>query len=248
MLDSLKRMMNSINEICSFCQKRAFEKLSRCGRCKIAKYCDKSCQKRAWPDHKINCTSDTPLPKKDPRIPSNFRPSSILQDVSESLAEKTFSLTDGSTVKLFSGDELRVPLCNFTPELIISFPAHDLVPLVRERSEGPLFVNTTIEEWLEFCDRSRQKNTPMPYEIFLRQVYKCIEKALRIEHRIHESVLRGVPEAKQQWQDLMQDILTVLAHLYCTGEDIFALVPHTGENDAITASECRSFFVLKLNN
>lgn len=251
LLDFLKRMKHedrSINEICSFCTKRASEKLSRCGRCKIAKYCDKTCQKRAWPTHKVNCTSETPLPKKDPSIPSNMGPTSTLLEGPKSLMGKKFLLTNGRTVKLFSGATLRVPLSDLAPNLTIFFPANDFVPLVKEHSEGPLFVHTTIQHWLIFCERSRLKNTPMPYEIFLRQVYKSIEKTLQVEHRIHQSLLRGLPEAIQQWEDLEEDILTVLAHLYCTGEDVFALIPHTGEIDAVTAYGCKTWFVLKLNN
>ena len=41
---------------CSFCQKQGDEgKLLTCGRCKIAKYCGKECQKQDWPSHKQRC-------------------------------------------------------------------------------------------------------------------------------------------------------------------------------------------------
>uniref|UniRef100_Q8C2Y2 [histone H3]-lysine(4) N-trimethyltransferase n=1 Tax=Mus musculus TaxID=10090 RepID=Q8C2Y2_MOUSE len=32
------------------------EKLMRCSQCRIAKYCSAKCQKKAWPDHRRECS------------------------------------------------------------------------------------------------------------------------------------------------------------------------------------------------
>ena len=41
---------------CSYCLK-ASAKLSRCGRCRVAAYCSKECQKEHWKKHKQHCKS-----------------------------------------------------------------------------------------------------------------------------------------------------------------------------------------------
>lgn len=45
-----------INFVCHTCFKRQ-EKLHRCGQCKYAHYCDRTCQKGAWLDHKGECSA-----------------------------------------------------------------------------------------------------------------------------------------------------------------------------------------------
>jgi len=35
--------------------KHHLNNLGRCGKCRVAQYCSKSCQKRDWPDHKLHC-------------------------------------------------------------------------------------------------------------------------------------------------------------------------------------------------
>lgn len=45
-----------INFVCHTCFKRQ-EKLHRCGQCKFAHYCDRTCQKDAWLNHKNECAA-----------------------------------------------------------------------------------------------------------------------------------------------------------------------------------------------
>ena len=45
-----------INVVCHTCFKRQ-EKLHRCGQCKFAHYCDRTCQKDAWLNHKNECSA-----------------------------------------------------------------------------------------------------------------------------------------------------------------------------------------------
>ncbi|XP_029448919.1 histone-lysine N-methyltransferase SMYD1 isoform X2 [Rhinatrema bivittatum] len=42
--------------VCHNCFKRQ-EKLHRCGQCKFAQYCDRTCQKDAWTNHKSECAA-----------------------------------------------------------------------------------------------------------------------------------------------------------------------------------------------
>ena len=49
---------------CGSC-KKALEKVSRCGRCKIEYYCNAVCQKSHWPTHKKVCQQKKPEQKKD---------------------------------------------------------------------------------------------------------------------------------------------------------------------------------------
>lgn len=43
-----------LNFVCHTCFKRQ-EKLHHCGQCKFARYCDRTCQKDAWVNHKKEC-------------------------------------------------------------------------------------------------------------------------------------------------------------------------------------------------
>lgn len=45
-----------LNFVCHTCFKRQ-EKLHRCGQCKFAHYCDRTCQKDAWLNHKNECSA-----------------------------------------------------------------------------------------------------------------------------------------------------------------------------------------------
>ncbi|XP_041644416.1 histone-lysine N-methyltransferase SMYD3 [Cheilinus undulatus] len=54
-------------EVCHHCFTR-HETLLRCSQCKMARYCNLSCQKQAWPDHKRECKC---LQSLLPRIPTD---------------------------------------------------------------------------------------------------------------------------------------------------------------------------------
>ncbi|XP_048459560.1 histone-lysine N-methyltransferase Smyd1 [Rhincodon typus] len=47
---------NLIYEVCHSCFKKQ-AKLQRCGQCKFAHYCDRTCQKAAWTEHKNECVA-----------------------------------------------------------------------------------------------------------------------------------------------------------------------------------------------
>uniref|UniRef100_UPI00398F7805 histone-lysine N-methyltransferase Smyd1-like isoform X2 n=1 Tax=Pristiophorus japonicus TaxID=55135 RepID=UPI00398F7805 len=47
---------NLTQQVCHNCFKKQ-AKLQRCGQCKFAHYCDRTCQKAAWTEHKNECTA-----------------------------------------------------------------------------------------------------------------------------------------------------------------------------------------------
>ncbi|XP_078264966.1 histone-lysine N-methyltransferase SMYD1b isoform X2 [Rhinoraja longicauda] len=47
---------NLTHHVCHGCFKKQ-AKLQRCGQCKFAHYCDRTCQKAAWTDHKSECSA-----------------------------------------------------------------------------------------------------------------------------------------------------------------------------------------------
>ena len=51
---SAGRPVNLGVKSCLGCGKEG-EELSRCGRCKAAWFCDRECQRKAWPSHKAEC-------------------------------------------------------------------------------------------------------------------------------------------------------------------------------------------------
>lgn len=42
---------------CLSCKQTKTEGLKRCGRCKKVYFCDETCQKKSWPEHKANCNN-----------------------------------------------------------------------------------------------------------------------------------------------------------------------------------------------
>jgi hypothetical protein len=42
--------------VCWACKKPSKTQIKRCGRCRIAYYCDQECQKKHWLEHKKTCT------------------------------------------------------------------------------------------------------------------------------------------------------------------------------------------------
>lgn len=40
---------------CTVCGAVSSEKLSKCGGCRVVRYCSRKCQKRHWPVHKMKC-------------------------------------------------------------------------------------------------------------------------------------------------------------------------------------------------
>jgi hypothetical protein len=52
-----KKKIESVQSECAFC--RSSKNLLRCSRCKIASYCNSTCQKRHWKKHKALCSALT---------------------------------------------------------------------------------------------------------------------------------------------------------------------------------------------
>ncbi len=48
---------------CGYCGKS--EKLLRCTKCKLASYCNRECQKKDWPSHKMSCNSNLKESRSD---------------------------------------------------------------------------------------------------------------------------------------------------------------------------------------
>uniref|UniRef100_A0A8C2TPG7 [histone H3]-lysine(4) N-trimethyltransferase n=1 Tax=Coturnix japonica TaxID=93934 RepID=A0A8C2TPG7_COTJA len=81
--------------VCEHCLQRN-EHLHRCSQCKVAKYCGKSCQKKAWLDHKRECRCLQ-------NVKPNFPPDSVrlagrivfkLLRQSSCLSERLYSFSD----------------------------------------------------------------------------------------------------------------------------------------------------------
>jgi len=62
--------------VCHYCLKPPMERaegggvcpLQKCGACKYARYCNRECQKKAWPDHKMECPA---LQRMHPVVPED---------------------------------------------------------------------------------------------------------------------------------------------------------------------------------
>uniref|UniRef100_A0A6P8RTG8 [histone H3]-lysine(4) N-trimethyltransferase n=1 Tax=Geotrypetes seraphini TaxID=260995 RepID=A0A6P8RTG8_GEOSA len=92
--------------VCHNCFKRQ-EKLQRCGQCKFAHYCDRTCQKDAWTNHKNECSSI----KKNGKIPNeNIR---LAARIMWRIEREGTGLTEGCLVSI---DDLQNHVDNFGEE------------------------------------------------------------------------------------------------------------------------------------
>ncbi|XP_072493008.1 histone-lysine N-methyltransferase SMYD1 isoform X1 [Notamacropus eugenii] len=92
--------------VCHTCFKRQ-EKLQRCGQCKFAHYCDRTCQKDAWLNHKNECAAI----KKHGKIPSeNIR---LAARIMWRIEREGTGLTEGCLVSV---DDLQNHVDNFGEE------------------------------------------------------------------------------------------------------------------------------------
>ncbi|XP_036607037.1 histone-lysine N-methyltransferase SMYD1 isoform X2 [Trichosurus vulpecula] len=92
--------------VCHTCFKRQ-EKLQRCGQCKFAHYCDRTCQKDAWLNHKNECAAI----KKHGKPPSeNIR---LAARIMWRIEREGTGLTEGCLVSV---DDLQNHVDNFGEE------------------------------------------------------------------------------------------------------------------------------------
>ncbi|XP_044516367.1 histone-lysine N-methyltransferase SMYD1 isoform X1 [Gracilinanus agilis] len=92
--------------VCHTCFKRQ-EKLQRCGQCKFAHYCDRTCQKDAWLNHKHECAAI----KKHGKPPSeNIR---LAARIMWRIEREGTGLTEGCLVSV---DDLQNHVDNFGEE------------------------------------------------------------------------------------------------------------------------------------
>ncbi|TFY81139.1 hypothetical protein EWM64_g2874 [Hericium alpestre] len=59
---------------CAHCDKLGPQTMQTCSRCKLVRYCDKNCQRAAWPMHKPVCKAATKSSNPAPAKPINLAP------------------------------------------------------------------------------------------------------------------------------------------------------------------------------
>ncbi|XP_054847460.1 histone-lysine N-methyltransferase SMYD1 isoform X2 [Eublepharis macularius] len=92
--------------VCHTCFKR-HEKLHRCGHCKFAHYCDRTCQKNAWVNHKGECSA---IKKRGKAPNENIR---LAAQIMWRVEREGGGLADGSFVSI---DELQNHVEHFGEE------------------------------------------------------------------------------------------------------------------------------------
>ncbi|CAH2299509.1 histone-lysine N-methyltransferase SMYD1 isoform X1 [Pelobates cultripes] len=97
---------NLTHSVCHTCFKRQ-EKLQRCGQCKFAHYCDRTCQKDAWVNHKTECSAIKKLGKAPNE---NVR---LAARITWRIEREGSGLTEGCLVSI---DDLENHIDNFQEE------------------------------------------------------------------------------------------------------------------------------------
>ncbi|XP_067901519.1 histone-lysine N-methyltransferase SMYD3 isoform X1 [Heterodontus francisci] len=93
--------------VCEYCLSRK-ESLLRCSQCKMARYCNTTCQKLAWPDHKRECKC---LRSIYPKVPT---------DMTRLVARIIFKLLTGSpcsSEELYSVSDLQSNIKEMSEEM-----------------------------------------------------------------------------------------------------------------------------------
>jgi hypothetical protein len=227
---------------CAVCQTQG-EKLLKCGCCRLAEYCSKECQKKAWPEHKKTC-----LPVGQRNVPKEDQPTFGTVTIAATAAEgkRTVRLRNGKSAVLRSGHLIPPRIGNQLPrDFVLCLPMHELAPDVLNGQH--LFVQTTVGELLQIpLVRGTRLGIAKALE---KEVAGNIRKARRKLDSIHRRMLAGQPEAKEVWQQLMTDCVYLTRLKWAQGHEIFALLPKEGDKDFVLHdSPTHRMFMVQIQN
>lgn len=214
-----------VDEVCDSCGNRSLEKkLSRCARCKIAKYCNKDCQSSAWPVHKTRCIDENPKPKKIKFKSEEERAGKKMMVPSELANAKEFILKDGRHITVVSSEEVPVLLEELPGQLLLYFPAHEFLDVLTIE-DGPIGACIELSGWIDRCDYIIDMDLQQAVA-FEEAVTNNVESKLKSLDRIYANSRLGMPEAINQWDLFIDDLVSLLAIGFTVRRrNIFATIP-----------------------
>jgi hypothetical protein len=245
---------NKVDEVCSHCDKQcSIGKLLRCGRCRLARYCDAKCQAQAWTTHKALCQ---PPPSQEKIDRNHERAMNTVSKLKmEALADADIppleiTLECGRQVTIFSGVSLPFDLSELPGDFSFFMPMHDLLP---DLFDDCFMLKVNLCNWLKHigCIMNDQNAA------WVKSVTKSVKKWSRNLERLFSRVnvqlsddnaffndMTGQPEAVKIYEAFMCDILLLVAHRYVhEGAEMFGLLNLPGDTKYIKAD---TFFKLRL--
>jgi hypothetical protein len=228
-----------LDEICDLCHEHAaaFVKLPRCQRCLIAKYCTRTCQKTAWPTHKLHCLalSDArPLDeqkavreraKSGQPAPSRFWIHEMLRNQAPSMPRE-FVLSTGVRKIAMSNSDPPFSVFELPDHFEFVWPMHillstELAPLFGEGSSSA-FPITTMGH---FRDRFAGFGCVDPR--FAKSVEESLATFIKRVPRLFEAMKTGPqPEATQLWKKGCEDMVLLLCYRWRHARDLLLVEPY----------------------
>jgi hypothetical protein len=218
-----------LDERCNHCDTHAaaFKIFSRCGRCRVVKYCSSACQKAAWPEHKKFCHTPIAASEEEQqavraRMKSGSAVPSCPGIIAGMFLQREFFLRSGKRHSAISGEAPSYSVFELPDHFELAWPMHDLLPNELAPLNAVFPVKTTMRELRQYTSR--------PSSADPRSIVGSLAKFVANVPRIHAAMLRGQPEALKLWQNGCNDMCRLLYYRWAYAphelpQTLFALVP-----------------------
>ena len=227
--------MSQSPEVCGTCGKRSkpTKNLLRCARCRLASYCDASCQKKAWPTHKLACVkgpSRAEAKGHDARQAEalrelralgvlikdrGFKPMDTLTAAERERLNMDFTLKSGRVVTATSGGVFPFALSELPDDFSLSFPIKEFLPEL-----DYIIVETSVGQWIDVSG-SQSPSNPTGFFASGSEERRALEDNVykwgTQTRRLYKRMEQGMPEAVQLWEDYCTDVVILLRCLYREG-------------------------------
>ena len=238
----------NLYERCDLCHEHAaaFAKLSRCERCLIAKYCSRTCQKTAWPTHKLHCSplSDARAledqkavrervksgqPAASPGSGIALLPAPIWIKVHEMLRNQApsmpreFVLATGERKIAMSNSDPPFSVFELPDHFEFVWPMHILLPTELAPLSGqPFPIMTTIGHFRPMLTVGRSDGLSCS-----KSLEGSLATFIKRIPRLFEAMKNGQqPEATKLWQKGCEDMVLLLFYRWRHARHLLLVEPY----------------------
>jgi hypothetical protein len=219
---------------CDHCKK--WGQTSRCGRCRIARYCSATCQKEAWVAHKGFCHKPSEASaveqqamrdrvKSGQAEPSMFGWASASTGVDhEQHLEREFVLASGERTVATSNREPDFSVFSLPHYFEWTWPMHELLQNELAPLKAPFYVKTNMcvhRYWEGLCPAPidyAASSTSSQHQFMIEMISQgniatiqgSVMKFVELVPRLRDAVKLGQPEATARWKKGCEDMSFLL--------------------------------------